>query len=205
MKFKAPNLIKRTFAVVLAMAVIWSDASIASLAQTITPDDGTVQSGEMVTTESPSPEQTTVPEEDEEVVTPTEKPVEPTEKPAEPTEEPTEPTEEPAEPTEEPTEPTEEPTEPVESESPVPSGEPIETPSLETPTPTATPAEMSPEMSVDLKASPKEGERYSVRISGEENDYDPESETQIAADAMIYIYDKDNDRTLDESSVQEIK
>lgn len=198
MKFKAPNLIKRTFAVVLAMAVIWSDASIASLAQTITPDDGTVQSGEMVTTESPSPEQTTVPEENEEVVTPTEKPVEPTEKPAEPTEEPTEPTEEPAD-------PTEEPTEPVESESPVPSGEPLETPSLETPTPTATPTEMPPEMSVDLKASPKEGERYSVRISGEENDYDPESETQIAADAMIYIYDKDNDRTLDESSVQEIK
>lgn len=206
MKFKAPNFIKRIFAVVLAMAVIWSDASIASLAQTITPDDGTVQSGEMVTTESPSPEQTTVPEEDEEVVTPTEKPVEPTEKPAEPTEEPTEPTEEPTEPTEEPTEPTEEPTESVESESPVPSGEPIETPSLETPTPTATPAEMSPEMSVDLKASPKEGEEpYSIRINGETMDYDPESDTQIAADAMIYIYDKANECTLDQNNVQEIK
>lgn len=200
MKFKAPNLIKRTFAVVLAMAVIWSDASIASLAQTITPDDGTVQSGEMVTTESPSPEQTTVPEENEEVVTPTEKPVEPTEKPAEPTEEPTEPTEEPAE-------PTEEPTEPVESESPVPSGEPLETPSLETPTPTATPTEMPPEMSVDLKASPKEGEKpYVLRIDRTDtDDYDPESGTQIAADAMIYICEKGSTVMLDDSSVDEIK
>lgn len=199
MKFKAPNLIKRTFAVVLAMAVIWSDASIASLAQTITPDDGTVQSGEMVTTESPSPEQTTVPEEDEEVVTPTEKPVEPTEKPAEPTEEPTEPTEEPAE-------PTEEPTEPVESESPVPSGEPLETPSLETPTPTATPAEMPPEMSVDLKQSSNGEERFVLRIDRTDtDDYNPESGTQIAADAMIYICEKGSTVMLDESSVDEIK
>lgn len=208
MKFKAPNFIKRTFAVVLAMAVIWSDASIASLAQTITPDDGTVQSGEMVTTESPSPEQTTVPGTGGEVVTPTEEPVEPTEKPVEPTEKPAEPTEEPTEPTEEPAEPTEEPTEPVESESPVPSGEPLETPSLETPTPTATPAETFPEMSVEPKLSFNGEERFVLKIKSADSenleDYDPESVTQVAADATICVYDKVNDCMLDANSVQEI-
>lgn len=211
MKLKVKYLVRRALAFAMVMAMLWSDTSFVSLAQTLTPENETVQ-----TVEEPSSEPSKEPEES---------PAENLDNTVLPADTPS------AEPTEETKEPDGESEEETSTPSLVPSITPSETPAIEpgvtvtpsetpameteaTATPTATPS-MTPSETPTMtpSATPADMElvrsgedRFTLRINRiDTEDYDPESGIQIAADAMIYLYDNDNQSMLNTADIQEVK
>lgn len=194
MKFKTKYLVKRIFAMALVVAMLWSDSSFVSLAQTIAGENE--ESLETILTETGEGEESAPVEDQEE---------DPADTPAEPTEEPADPTQEPAEPTETPAEPTEEPSAvPVETpegtETPMPSEIPE---GEETPVPLATPS-MTPAMDdLELVAVPGE-ERFDFRIDDSETNW-PDSGEKVTAASTIRIFDNETKKVLTNADLKEIE
>ncbi len=181
MKFKTKYLVKRIFAMALVVAMLWSDSSFVSLAQTIAGDNE--ESLETILTETEEGEES-APVEDQE-----EDPVEsPMETPAEnPTETPVEsPTETPAESPEE-----------IPTESPEEA--PTESPEEEL-LPTASPLQ---DVSEIATAAQEGFSRYTFRVNDPEGqDYD--GSFAITASDTIYIYDNEKGKVLQKGDVEKI-
>lgn len=188
MKFKTRYFVKRVFALMVALAVLWQDASLVSMAQSITQESE--ESSEILLTEfegegesAPAAEPGKEEETPEGEMTP-----EPTEIPGE--------------------SPVETPEEsPVETPEENPVEMPLETP-METPLaspgeeelPLATPLLDVPEV---VAASVEGFERYTFRVNDQEGmDYD--GSFPITAEDTIFIYDHEKGRVLEKSDARKI-